>query len=105
MRTIRELLTIEPKVYLYFDSAKTIELFKEIALKENIIFASGNLITEQQVGEIMVLNKNGTIHYPGFCGTMLFGSTHLSITRIHFSKWINGDDDYIITNPYELRRK
>ena len=86
MRTIRELLTIESRVYLYFDSGKTIGLFKEIALKENIIFASGNLIAEQQVGEIMVLNKNGTIHYPGFCGTMLFCSTHPSITIIHFSK-------------------
>lgn len=96
MKLIKSLLDLPGRIYLFFDSVETKQLFVQHALNENITFGDGVIVTDRNVSDIMVLETNATIHYPGYIGTLWFRTKDARLTRIDYAKWINNKNDYII---------
>ena len=96
MQSIKSLLDLPGRIYLFFDSVETKQLFVQHALNENITFGDGVIVTDRNVSDIMVLETNATIHYPGYIGTLWFHTKDARLTRIDYAKWINNKNDYII---------
>ncbi len=96
MRTIKELVRNEKKVYIYL-SNKAIEYrFMSDAEREGIIFGDGVKPTERQVDDIMALHDDGTICFLGWAGRMSYHYNKTKIKRIDYEKYIEGKEDYII---------
>lgn len=96
MQSIKSLLDLPGRIYLFFDSVETKQLFMQHALNENITFGDGVIVTDRNVSDIMVLETNATIHYPGYIGTLWFYTKDARLTRIDYAKWINNKNNYII---------
>ena len=88
MRTIKELVKNEKKVYIYLRNRTTEYRFMSDAEHEGITYGDGVKPTERPVDDIMVLHADGTICFLGWAGRMAY----------HYSKekYINGDAEYLI---------
>lgn len=96
MRTIKELVRNEKKVYIYL-SSKAIEYrFMSDAEREGIIFGDGVKPTERQIDDIMALHDDGTICFLGWAGRMSYHYNKANIKRIDYEKYIEGKEDYLI---------
>ena len=96
MRTIKELIRNEKKVYIYL-SSKAIEYrFMSDAEREGITFGDGIKPTDRQVDDIMALHDDGTICFLGWAGRMSYHYNKARIKRIDYKKYIDGNEDYLI---------
>ena len=96
MRTIKELVRNEKKVYIYFRNRTTEYRFMSDAEQEGITYADGVKPTERPVDDIMALHENGTICFLGWAGRMSYHYNKNTVKRIDYEKYIEGLNDYLI---------
>lgn len=95
MRTIKELVKSEKKVYIFLRN-KTIEnRFMSVAEQEGITYGDGVKPTERPVDDIMALHDDGTICFLGWAGRMAYHYSKDTVKRIDYERYICGDDDYL----------
>ena len=96
MRTIKELVGKEEKVYIVLRDKATQFRFQSDAEKEGIVFGDGVKPTDRPVDDIMALKPDGTICFLGWAGRMCYHNRREKILRIDYEKYINDEQDYII---------
>ena len=96
MRTIRELINQEKKVYILLRTKAMQLRFMSDAEREGITFGDGVKPTERQVDDIMALYDNGTICFLGWAGRMSYHYNKSTIKRIDYEKYVDGKEDYIV---------
>ncbi|WP_303836434.1 hypothetical protein [Ruminococcus flavefaciens] len=96
MRTIREMLGSDEKVWVYIDSRETWERFASMAAAEG--FGFGELPEEKWVfGCAVAVHSSGDMgHLPMFVWHRSFSADIEELPkRVEFLKYISGDEDYI----------
>lgn len=96
MRTIKELVRNEKKVYIYLRNRATEYRFMSDAEREGITYRDGVKPTEIPVDDIMALHDDGTICFLGWAGRIVYHYSKNTIKRIDYEKYIDGADDYVI---------
>ena len=96
MRTIKQLIRRDRKVYIYLRNEAVRQRFSHDADNEGITFEDKVKATERPVDDVMALLPGGKICFLGFVGHMLFGSSSPEAIRIDYEKYINGDECYTI---------
>lgn len=96
MRTIRELIKEEKKVYIYLRNKATEYRFISDAEREGITFGDGVKPTKRPVDDIMALHDDGTICFLGWAGRMAYHYSKDTVKRIDYEKYINGETEYLI---------
>ncbi len=97
MRTIKQLIRSDRKIYIYLRNRETKEKFCRDVEAEGITFEGKVKVTVNKLDDIMALLSNGVICYLGFVGRMCYGSGSKDAIRIDYEKYIKDKDDYIIT--------
>ncbi len=97
MRTIRKLINKDKKVYILLRTKAMEYRFMSDADREGITFGDGVRATERAVDEVMALRADGTICFLGWAGRMCYHNSKSGVLRIDYEKYINGDQDYIVT--------
>ena len=95
MRTIRELINKEKKVYIVLHTKAMQYRFMSDAEREGITFGDGVKATERMANDIMALLPDGHICFVGWVGRMCYKQGGNSILRIDYEKYIDGSPDYI----------
>ena len=98
MRTIKELINQEKKVYILLRTKAVQYRFMSDADREGITFGDGTKATEREVDDIMALRPDGTICFLGWAGHMCYHHSKKTAIRIDYEKYIDGSADYIITD-------
>ena len=93
-KTIKSLIRMNGRVYVYLANSDVGEKFLLQAEQEGFTFGDGAKPTEQHYSEIMAINHNRTINYVGFVGCMAYGSGTKTIgkeklIRINYQKYIS----------------
>ena len=96
MRTIRELVGKEEKVYILLRSKSIRYRFMADAAMEGITYGDGLPATDREVDDIMALCPNGTICFLGWAGHMCYHHSEGSVLRIDYERYISGAEDYLI---------
>ena len=96
MRTIRELIGKEEKVYIVLRNKPIRFRFMADAAMEGITFGDGTPATDREADDIMALHPNGTICFLGWAGHMCYHHSEGRVLRIDYEKYISGAEDYII---------
>ena len=96
MRTIKELVKNEKKVYIYLRNRAAEYRFMSDAEQEGITYGDGVKPTERPVDDIMALHDDGTICFLGWAGRMAFHYSKDNVKRIDYEKYIEGSSDYLI---------
>ena len=96
MRTIRNLINQEKKVYILLKSKAIRYRFMSDAAREGITFGDGVSATERDVDDIMVLGTEGTICFLGYAGRMNYHyNKHKSIC-VDYEKYIDDLSEFIV---------
>ena len=96
MRTIKELIINEKKVYILLKTKAIQYRFMSDAEREGITYGDKAKTTERPVDDIMVLRPDGTICFLGWAGRMYFHHNKNNALRIDYEKYIDGFEDYIV---------
>lgn len=92
MRTIKELYTINGKVYLWIGNTGAYNHFVQAAKEEGFRLLEGE-------DDIFSLNADWSFSHPGFVGHMAFHNTNRvsgkELIRVDYTKWISGAGDYL----------
>ena len=92
MRTVKELYSLEGKVYLWLGSTGSFEQFIVSAKDEGFSLPIGE-------DDILVLNEDWSFCHPGFVGHMAFHNaasvSGKELIRVDYNKWISGAEDYL----------
>lgn len=96
MRTIKELISNEKKVYILLKSKAIQYRFMSDAEREGITYGDNVKPTERPVDDIMALRSDGTICLLGWAGRMCYRHNKENVLRIDYEKYIDGKDEYII---------
>ena len=96
MRTIKELVGKEEKVYIVLKDKATQLRFQSETEKEGITFGDGAKPTDRPVDDIMALKADGTICFLGWAGRMCYHNRREKIIRVDYVKYITDDVDYVI---------
>ncbi len=96
MRTIRNLINQEKKVYILLGTKAIQYRFMSDADLEGVVFSDGVKATERMVDDIMALRSDGTICFLGWAGRVCYHYSKNTAIRIDYEKYINGADNYII---------
>ena len=94
MRTIKELINQEKKVYIYCKDKRTAMLFLIAAEDEGITFCNGSPATEHQAEDLYALQADGTLCYVGWAGHMAYHYCNDSILKIDYENYANRIDNY-----------
>ncbi len=97
MRTIRDLISNEKKVYILLRTKAIRYRFMSDAEQEGITYGDGTRATERDIDDIMALQDDGTICFLGWAGHMCYHHSKKSAIRIDYEKYITGCDNYLIT--------
>lgn len=97
MRTIKELINNEKKVYIFLRTEDIRHRFMSDADQEGITFGDGVKASEREADEIMALQDNGTICFLGWAGHMCYYHSKDTATRIDYEKYVYNCEDYLIT--------
>ncbi|MBQ4568480.1 MAG: hypothetical protein IJA62_00235 [Ruminococcus sp.] len=97
MRTIRELINKDRKVYIFLRTKAMEYRFMSDAQREGITYSDGVEATERAVDDIMALRADGTICFLGWAGRMCCHYSKSGVLRIDYEKYISGEKDYVIT--------
>ena len=96
MRTIKELISNEKKVYILLKNKETQAQFMRDSEKEGVIYGDGIKSTERMIDDIMSLLPDGTICFLGFVGRLCYNLDKDNVIRIDYQKYVDGANDYII---------
>ena len=95
MRTIRDLIKTDKKVYIYLQNKAIEYRFMSDAEREGITYGDGIKPTERPVDDIMALNSDGTISFLGWAGRMPYHYSKDTVKRVDYERYICGDDYYL----------
>ena len=96
MRTIRQLINSDKKVYIFLKNKAIQSRFMSDAEGEGITFGDNVKPTERHADDIMALNDTGTICFLGWAGRMCYHYGGNTAIRIDYEKYIDDADDYVI---------
>ena len=96
MRTIRQLINSEKKVYIFLRKKAIQSRFMWDAEHEGSTFGDKVKPTERKADDIMALNADGTICFLGWAGRMCYHYGGDTAIRIDYEKYIDGAQNYII---------
>ena len=95
MRTIKQLISKENKVYFFMNSEDTCLRFYQDAEAEGISFGVEKP-TEKDPTDIIALLPDGKLCYVGWAGHMCYYNCKEGVIRIDYEKYANGDQEYLI---------
>lgn len=95
MRTVRELIHTEKKVYILLRNEATRECFVHDAEREGVTYGDKVPLSERSVDDIMALQSDGTICFLGAIGRMCFQANPENVLRVDYEKYVSGEDDFI----------
>lgn len=72
MKRIIRMLTQYESVFVELPDTAAGERFQREAAAAGFRFGDGAKPTEREMGRVMVIHANGTIHYPGAAGMIAF---------------------------------
>lgn len=96
MRTIRNLINQDKKVYILLRTKAIQYRFMSDAEREGITFSDGVKPTERIADDIMALQANETICFLGWAGRICYHYSKDTAIRIDYEKYIDGEADYLI---------
>ena len=96
MRTIRELIGKEEKVYILLRNKPIRYRFMADAAMEGITYGDGTPATDREVEDIMALTPDGTICFLGWAGHMCYRLRKEHSLRIDYEKYMSDAEDYLI---------
>ncbi len=100
MRTIRNLLSMDGRVYVFLRSRNICRLFQEQAESEGFTFRDGVAPTNREFTDIFALNHDWTINYVGWAGHMAFRFPDAvqgePLIRVDYGKYMSGCADFVI---------
>lgn len=99
MRTIKQLINEEKKVYIVLRTKAMQYRFMSDAEREGITFCDEVKATERMASDIMALLPDGHICYVGWVGCMCFAQGGDSVLRVDYEKYIDGRDAYWMYPP------
>lgn len=102
-RTLTALTKLNGRVYVYCGDEKTRQKFIEDAENEYFHYGDGVSLRERKPDSIMALNKNQTVNFIGFAGTMAFrwadhfnsGKDAIPLIKVDYRKYVAGYKDFI----------
>ena len=94
MRTIRNLINSEKKVYILLNSKAIRYRFMSDAEREGITYGDGVSATEREAEDIMVLGTEGTICFLGFAGRMNYHYNKNKAICVDYEKYIDGFKEF-----------
>lgn len=93
MRTLKELVENEKKVYVYLATKALRYRFMSDAEREGITYSDGKPATSREAEDYMSLNADKTICFLGFVGRVrLFNNT---AAVVDYEKYIDGETGYL----------
>ena len=98
MRTIRQLINSDKKVYIFLKNKAIQSRFMSDAEGEGITFGDKVKPTKRQADDIMALNADEMICFLGWAGRMCYHYGGNTAIRIDYEKYIDDADDYVV-NP------
>ena len=97
MRTIKELINNEKKVYILLKTKAIQYRFMGDAEREGITYGDKATATERPVDDIMALQPDGTICFLGWEGRMCYHyARQNNIVRVDYEKYVSGNADYMV---------
>ena len=97
MRTIKELISNEKKVYILLKTKAIQYRFMSDAEREGITYGDKVTATERHVDDIMALQPDGTICFLGWAGRMCYHyARQNNIVRVDYEKYVSGNADYMV---------
>lgn len=97
MNTVKNLLSLDGRVYVYVPDEKIAARFLENAQSEGFTVGDKKP-TEAGYSDIFALNGDMTLSYPGFIGHMAFRSPKacsFKLIRVDYERYLSGSEDYI----------
>ncbi|MCD8231805.1 MAG: hypothetical protein LUD14_08315 [Clostridiales bacterium] len=102
-RTLTALTKLNGRVYIYCGDRKTLQQFIEDAESEYFHYGDGVSLLERKPESIMALNRDITVNFIGFVGTMAFhqvehlgsGKDAIPLIKVDYRKYIAGCQDFI----------
>lgn len=102
-RTLTALTKLNGRVYIYCGDRKTLQQFIEDVENEYFHYGDGVSLLERKPDSIMALNKDQTVNFIGFAGTMAFhhadhlgiGEDSIPLIKVDYRKYIAGNQDFI----------
>lgn len=97
MRTMKDLLNLEGRVYVYTENEAIRDQFLVQAQEEGFSFEDGEKPTSRPFDQIYAINKNQTLNFLGFCGHMRFHNPTSSlekIIRVNYAAYINFEEEF-----------
>lgn len=96
MRTIKDLINPEKKVYVFLRTKAIRYRFMSDAEREEITYGDGIKATDRPVEDIMALQPDGTICFLGWAGRMCYHHSKNTAIRIDYEKYVDDEMSYII---------
>ena len=96
MRTIKNLINKEKKVYIFLRTKAIRYRFMSDAEREGITYGDGIKATDRIVEDIMALQPDGTICFLGWVGRLCYHHSKNTAIRIDYERYIDDDQVYII---------
>lgn len=95
MRTIKQFINSENKVYFFMRNSDVCKQFYQNAEAEGITFG-GAKPTKKGTTDIIALLEDGEICYVGWAGRMCYHNCTEGVLRIDYEKYLTDKFDYII---------
>ena len=93
---MRNLLSLNGRIFVYLRNRNISELFLKNAEAEGFTFSDGVKPTERHDSDIFALHHDRTINYVGSVGHMAFQCAADGIVRVDYEKYLAGAENYIL---------
>ncbi|MCD8315335.1 MAG: hypothetical protein LUD44_06880 [Firmicutes bacterium] len=101
--TLTALAKLNGRVYVYCGDWKTQQQFIEDAENEYFYYGDGVPLLERKPESVMALNRDNTVNFIGFVGTIAFhqvdhlgsGKDAIPLIKVDYRKYIAGYQDFI----------
>ena len=109
MRTVKQLLSLEGRVYVCLSDEAVCSRFLRDAESEGFTFGDGVRPTQRTPGDIYALNRDMTLNYVGYVGHLAFRSAAAGgaepLVRVDYGKYAAGEDFLMPPFPPSPRRE
>ena len=96
MRTIKNLINENKKVYIFLKDEETRVLFSLDCEKEGITFSDKVPASKRKLQDVMALLPDSTICYIGFAGRMCYKNGGEGAIRIDYKDYKSENENYIV---------
>jgi len=96
MRTIKELIIKEKKVYILLSTKAIQYRFMSDAEREGITYGDKKTAAELMAEDIMALRPDGTICFLGWAGRIYYHHNKNDVLCIDYEKYIEGAENYTV---------